>query len=130
MRKIKLFVCLAICVSLIFGSAVVNTNAGEYTAYSGETSSGTEPINSQSPTPETCYLFGCVSVVGTAATWSAQLTGTYNYLCYSAWTSFGKNGSTTDIMSVKNFVNQNCYYYTESSHIWQIVTQGTTCTGH
>ena len=45
----------------------------DYTANSGETASGTQIVNSYPGTPEACYLYGSVSVVGSDGTWTSWL---------------------------------------------------------
>lgn len=125
-KKIKLFVS-ALLVLLMFTSGIsANATTWDYTAYSGQTASGSQIVNSYPGTPEACTLYGSVTVVGSDGTWTSFLAGEYRYQC-PAWCSFGRNGSTTNMMPKKTFKDDG-YYFQESSGFFTSVTYGTTRT--
>lgn len=126
-KKIKLFVS-ALLVLLMFTSGIsVHATVWDYTAYSGQTSSGSQIVNSYPGTPEACTLYGSVTVVGSDGTWTSFLAGEHRYNC-TAWCSFGRNGSYNNMMSKKVFSDEKKYYFQESSGFFTSVTYGTTRT--
>lgn len=128
MKKIKLLVSIVFIMIIVSSGIKASANYWDYTANSGETASGTQIVNSYPGTPEACYLYGSVSVVGSDGTWTSWLSGDYRYVC-PAWCSFGRNGSQTNIMGKKVFKDEGCYYYQESNWFFLSVSYGTTRIG-
>ena len=125
-NKIKFFVSIVLVMIVAFSGTLVSAQNWDYTSPTG-VSSGTQVVNAPSGTPEACYLYGGVSVVGNAGTWTSWLSGEYRYVC-SASCSFGYNGGYTNMMPKKVFKNENCYYYQDSSGFFTAVYSGTTRT--
>lgn len=125
-NQIKFFVSIVLVMIVAFSGTLVSAQDWEYATSSG-TDSGTNVVNAPEGTPEACYLYGSVTVVGSAATWTSFLSGEYRYLCTAAC-SFGKNGSDANVMPKTVFKNAGCYYYRESTEWYESVNSATTKT--
>jgi hypothetical protein len=82
-NKVKLLASMVLVMIVAFSATLVSAQDWEYATSSG-TSSGTNVVNAPEGTPEACYLYGSVTVVGSAATWTSFLSGEYRYLCTAA----------------------------------------------
>ena len=125
-NKIKFFVSIVLVMIVAFSGTLVSAEDWEYTTSSG-TASGTNVVNAPEGTPEACYLYGSVTVVGNDATWTSFLSGEYRYVC-TAKCSFGRNGEVDNMMPLKCFKNENCYYYQRTSGFFTTVNSATTKT--
>lgn len=126
----KKFFTLCLFFVLLLSNVKVYASIWTYSANSGSSDSGTQPINAEVGTPEVCWLYGGVSVVGDAATWDSRLSGSYKGQCGNAWASFGKNGGDDNKMAVSLFVNTSEYHFQKTSTIFESISWAKTRTGN